>query len=62
MVPGTASIYGLCFSAGRIIPLLNETVCDRFLRIFRTLKITVTHYLSCGLRVDSPAKLRINKA
>ena len=33
VVPGTASIYGLCFSADGIIPVLNEAVCDPFLRI-----------------------------
>jgi len=33
VVPGTASIYGLCFSAGGIIPVLNEAVCDPILRI-----------------------------
>ena len=34
VVPGTASIYGLCFSALGIIPVLNEAVCDPILRIF----------------------------
>ncbi|MFT0929380.1 hypothetical protein, partial [Enterobacter cloacae] len=28
------SIYGLCFSALGIIPVLNEAVCDPILRIF----------------------------
>nr|DAI77393.1 MAG TPA: hypothetical protein [Caudoviricetes sp.] len=33
MVPGTASIYGLCFSALSIITVKNAAVCDRILRI-----------------------------
>jgi len=33
VVPGTASIYGLCFSALGIIPVLNAAVCDPILRI-----------------------------
>jgi len=33
VVPGTASIYGLCFSALSIITVKNAAVCDRILRI-----------------------------
>jgi hypothetical protein len=41
VVPGTASIYGLCFSASWIIPVSNAAVCDRILRIISYQKITL---------------------
>ncbi|AUU86158.1 hypothetical protein C2U54_20020 [Leclercia sp. LSNIH1] len=62
MVPGTASIYGLCFSALAIIPSSNAAVCDRILRIISYQKITRFHYLTCGAWVFSPLKLRISNA
>ena len=31
---GTASIYGLCFSAEGIVSIIDNSVCDPFLRIF----------------------------
>jgi hypothetical protein len=40
VVPGTASIYGLCFSAMRIIPIITATVCDPILRFLSSEKIT----------------------
>jgi hypothetical protein len=62
VVPGTASIYGLCFSAMRIIPIMTATVCDPILRFLSSEKITPVNYLACGLRVVCPVKLRISRA
>ncbi|EGE0413275.1 hypothetical protein DND66_11250 [Escherichia coli] len=56
------AFYGLCFSAKRMITLINAAVCDRFLRIFHTGKIIEINHLPCGLRVVSPEKLRISRA
>ncbi|EJK89716.1 hypothetical protein UUU_28350 [Klebsiella pneumoniae subsp. pneumoniae DSM 30104 = JCM 1662 = NBRC 14940] len=40
MVPGTTSIYGLCFSAKWMIPVSIETVCDPILISLHREKIT----------------------
>ena len=56
------AFYGLCFSAKRMITLINAAVCDRFLRIFHPGKIIEINHLPWGLRVVSPEKLRISSA